>query len=101
MNSKNGYKFFDKNNNLLNIQSCYNCSVCQEWKDHPWKSRIFCPVHCYYCHHAGYDDEFIIHYSSQNKEFGLFLCLNCEKKIKYFKNPINLIKRQIGICHFK
>lgn len=97
MNSKNGYKFYDSNNNLLNIIGCYNCDVCKEWKNQPWKVRIFSPVHCYQCHYAGYDDEYAIFYSNKEKKIGLYLCLRCEKKIKQLKNPKNLYLRELGL----
>ena len=100
MNFKNGYKFYDTNHNLLNIIGCFDCDVCKEWKDQPWKVRIFSPVHCYNCHYAGYDDEYTIYYSNKkenkNAGIGLFLCLKCNKKIKLLKNPRNLHLREIG-----
>ena len=92
MNSKNGYKLYNSDNELLNIQACFDCLVCHEWKNQPWKSRLFCPVHCYACHYAGYDEDFSINYSK-----GLFLCYKCDKKIKLLGNPINLLKRELGI----
>jgi len=100
MNYTNGYKLYDNNNNLLNIISCNNCDICKAWLDQPWRIRIYCPVHCYSCHYAGYDDEFTVYYSEDKTEknnLGLFLCLNCNKKIKLLKNPKNLNLRELGI----
>lgn len=98
MNSKDGYKFYDKNLSKLNIIGCSNCDVCKEWKNQPWKVQIFSPVHCYKCHYAGYDNEYMIYYfNEKKKELGLFLCLDCYKKIKQFKNIKNLQLREIGI----
>ena len=88
--SKYGYKFYDKNNNKLNIIGCFDCYVCKEWEKQPWKSRIFCPVHCYMCFYAGYDDEFVIFPKYDDSKPSLFLCLNCEKKAKEkIKNLFN------------
>ena len=95
MNAKNGYKFYDKDNNILNIISCVNCHVCKEWEKYPWKVSYFCPVHCHLCYYAGYDEEFDIYPDYKNNNCGLFLCLKCIKKVKSMKKPQNILNREI------
>ncbi len=91
---ENGYKFYDKNGEKLNIVSCIDCEVCLEWKSMPWKTSVFCPVHCHFCHYAGYDDEFDFFPPNRDykNELSFFVCLKCffelNKKIK-IKNIIN------------
>jgi len=94
-NSKNGYKFYDKDNNKLNILSCVNCEICDEWKTQPWKSMEFCPVHCHFCYYAGYDDEFTIFPDPYNLTFGYFSCLKCDKILHERMHIKNIIKRSI------
>lgn len=78
----NGYKFYDKNKNLLDIQACYNCKVCKDWrkKGSTWKFFEFCPIHCFNCHHAGYDDEFDFIFSDEHNTSGIFVCIKCKEK---------------------
>lgn len=94
-NFKNGYKFYDRNNNLLNIISCINCEICEEWKTQTWRTLEYCPVHCHNCYHIGYDDEFDIYPNPKDLSFGFFLCLNCISRIKERKKIKNLIHRSI------
>lgn len=101
MNTKKGHKLYDKDNNLLNILGCVDCDICKAWQNQPWRVRVYSPVHCYCCHYAGYDDEYTVYYPEKHavniNNLGLFLCLDCDKKIKLLKNPKNLRLRELGI----
>ena len=99
-NSINGYKFYDNNNNKLNIISCVDCQICEEWKNQLWKTVEYCPVHCHLCYLIGYNEEFTIFPDPNDLSFGYFLCNRCNDNLKEKMKPRNLIYRSIH-GHFK